>query len=51
MPNCGCTHEAPCLCEGCREKDALVRLLFKEMAELEKTLRESAQLNAQCTRH
>ena len=28
MLDCGCTHEAPCECEECQEKDALIRILY-----------------------
>ncbi len=51
MPDCGCTHEAPCSCEGCREKDALIRQLYDRIDELKKALKESTQLNAGVTRH
>ena len=51
MSDCGCTHESPCGCEGCKEKDALVRVLYEKIAELEETLKESAQLNTRCNRH
>ena len=51
MPDCGCTHEKPCECEGCQEKDALIRILYGKIDMLETKLKESAQLNARCTRH
>lgn len=51
MAECGCTHEKPCECEGCQEKDALVRILYEKVDELEKALKDSAGLNAAATRH
>lgn len=42
MPECSCTHENPCEFEGCQEKDALVRILYGKVDELEKALKESA---------
>ena len=47
MPNYRCTHEAPCSCEGCREKEALI----KKIDEIEKVLKELAQLNAGVSRY
>ena len=35
MADCGCTHDAPCPCEGCREKDALIGNLYHRIDELE----------------
>lgn len=51
MADCGCTHEAPCVCSGCQEKDALIRILYAKIAEIEKALNDSAGLNAAATRH
>ncbi len=51
MPECGCTHEKPCECEGCQEKDALIRILYGKIDYLERKLKESAELNTKCTRH
>ena len=39
MADCGCTDEAPCSCEGCKDKDATIRILYGKIACLEKTLR------------
>ena len=51
MSNCTCAEENPCPCEGCREKDAIVRQLYEKIDELEKALKESAGINARCVRH
>jgi len=48
MPDCGCTHAKTCDYEGCQEKDALSA---SSTGELKKALKESAGLNARCTRH
>ncbi len=51
MPDCGCTHEKPCECEGCREKDSLIRQLYEKIDELKKALNVSAGSNERCVRH
>ena len=40
-----------CECEGCQEKDALIRILYGKIDYLERKLKESAELNTKCTRH
>ncbi len=37
MSDCGCTHEKPCECEGCKEKDALIRILYGKVNMLERS--------------
>ena len=48
---CPCAEDLPCACEGCQEKEALVRLLFARIDELEKALKVSAEINTRGTRH
>ncbi len=40
MPDCSCTHENACDCAGCQEKDALIRILYAKVDELEKALKD-----------
>ena len=51
MPDCGCTNEKPCACEGCQEKDALVRQLYHKIADLDARLKDAIELDAKATRH
>lgn len=48
---CPCAEDLPCNCQGCRERDAIVRLLYAKVDELEKALKVSAGITARCTRH
>ncbi len=48
---CPCAEDLPCPCEGCQEKEALIRLLFAKVAELEKALKVSAEINTRSVRH
>ena len=48
---CACAEDLPCDCEGCQKKDALIRLLYAKIDEIEKALNVSAGINARCVRH
>ena len=45
---CRCSEDLPCPCEGCQEKETLIRLLDVKIDEFENALKVSAGINERC---